>query len=100
MTRSFQLRILRRVSAVVLVAGFMACVLAQAYVHISYDYQMPASPQPETGRIYRITVNHGDVRYVNRKEIERADFVLHKLVLLELFLFAAAMILRVRYKEL
>ena len=61
---------------------------------------MPASPQPETGRVYRIAVNHGDVRYVSQKEFERADFVRYKMVLPEVLLFAAFMILRTRYKEL
>jgi len=78
----------------------MACVLSQIYIDISYDYQMPASPQPETGRVYRIAVNHGDVRYVSQKEFERADFVRYKMVLPEVLLFAAFMILRTRYKEL
>jgi len=50
---------------------------------------MPASPQPETGRVYRIAVNHGDVRYVSQKEFERAHFVRYKMVLPEVLLFAA-----------
>jgi hypothetical protein len=90
----------RRVLAVVLVTGFMTCVFSQIYVEISYDYQMPAVPRPETGRIHRIRVNHGDVRYVSQKEFDRAHFIRYKLVLLEIALFAAFMILRVRYDQL
>ena len=86
--------------AIALASGFMACVLSQIYIDISYDSQMPASPQPETGRVYRIAVNHGDVRYVSQKEFERAHFVRYKMVLPEVLLFAALGILRARYKEL
>ena len=85
--------------AIALLTGFTACVLSQIYIEISYDYQMPAS-QPETGRVYQIRVNHGDVRYVSQKEFERAHFIRYKMVLPEILLFAALGILRARYKEL
>lgn len=66
-------------SAVVglLVAGVFVSVLAFAYIHFSYDTSMPRVPDPADGRIYRLVVNHGDLVYVNRQELDRADFVFH-----------------------
>jgi hypothetical protein len=46
-------------------------------------------PQPETARIHRIRVNHGDVRYVTQEALARAHFVLDTLLWLEYSLFAA-----------
>jgi hypothetical protein len=44
------------------------------YIDVHYSAVMPGSPQPSTGRIYRMVVNHGYVVYVNKRELEWADF--------------------------
>jgi hypothetical protein len=82
-----------------ILAGFIACVFSQIYIENTYAARMPASPQPDTGRVYRIGVNRV-WRYVNQKEFARANFVLNTLRWPELFLLAAFMFLRVRYKDL
>jgi hypothetical protein len=82
-------KMLLNVLAIILAASFSTIILSQGYIHISYDYQMPAVPQPGTGRIHSITVNHGDVRYVTQEEFARAHFVLDTLFWWEYPLFAA-----------
>jgi hypothetical protein len=60
---------------------------------------MPAAPQPTTGRIYRLVVNHGAVVYVNDEEFKRADFAFHQLFLIE-FSVTVALYLLDRYKKI
>ena len=60
---------------------------------------MPASPQPETGRVHRVRVNRA-WRYVNEKELARVNFVMNTLQWPELCLFAVLLFMRLRYKDL
>lgn len=39
---------------------------------------MPRTPQPDVGRIYPLTMNHGTHVFVSRSELNRADFILNK----------------------
>jgi hypothetical protein len=43
---------------------------------------MPRSPQPETGRTYRITAQYGAAVYVNKQELDRLNFVKYDLTTL------------------
>lgn len=59
-----------------LVFGIVFFTLAASiYIPFHYAAAMPHSPQPETGRIYRITAQYGAVVYVNKRELDRRDFV-------------------------
>jgi len=60
---------------------------------------MPRSPQRESGRIYEISVNHGTIVYVSKKELAHATFVLDRLLWFELACFAGLMTIRVHYKD-
>lgn len=79
---------LRRVVVAVLIVGVFASILSFAYIHFSYDASMPRSPQLDTGRTYLLIVNHGDRVYVNRAELDRANFVFH-----DLFVFGLGCVL-------
>jgi hypothetical protein len=48
---------------------------ANVYVRFHYAAVMPRSPQRETGRIYPIPAQYGGVVYVNKRELDRRDFV-------------------------
>ncbi len=39
---------------------------------------MPNAPQPEVGRVYRISVNHGAVVYVTKEEYEKTQFAFNE----------------------
>lgn len=67
-----------------LVAGVLGSIVAVGYIHFSYDASMPRSPQPSEGRVYCLTVNHGDRVYVNQYELNRANFVFHDISVLGL----------------
>jgi len=63
----------RRALAIFLAVIFLVAAAAGIYIHIHYSDVMPHSPQPQTGRVYRMVVNHGTVIYVNKQELDRAD---------------------------
>ena len=63
--------ILRKTVLAVLMGGCFACFGWDAWIGMSYFAYMPHSPQPETGRIYRVEVMHGSVRYVTKSEFAR-----------------------------
>jgi len=84
-----------------LLAGiFLFTVAAGIYIHIHYAYTMPQSPQPQTGRVYRIMVKHGTVVYVSKQEFDRANFVFHGLFDVGVVCFGLLAFLKVRLKKL
>ena len=54
---------------------------ANIYIPFHYAAVMPRSPQPETGRIYRVTAQYGAVVYVNKQELDRLDFAKYDLTI-------------------
>jgi cell division protein YceG involved in septum cleavage len=76
-----RMKLARQTLIVLLVVTVFASVLTCAYIHISYGSSMPRTPQPEVGRIYPLRVNHGTLVYVNRQELDRANFVFHPVFL-------------------
>ena len=60
---------------------------------------MPRAPQPQTGRVNEITVNHGSLVYVTDAERRRADFVLNKSLWIALTCCAALGIVKVHWKQ-
>lgn len=78
-----------------LVFGSLACLSWNVWIDVSYAAAMPASPQSQTGRIYRIVVNHGFVRYVTKAELARANLVHGPIFWLMVALIACAGIFEV-----
>jgi|SRR5450631_3449970 hypothetical protein len=69
-----------RMSLVGLVLGIVLFTLvATIYVRFHYAAVMPRSPQTAAGRIYPIPAQYGGMVYVNRRELERRDFVKYDL---------------------
>ena len=56
-------------------SGGLVCLFWNVWIDVSYAAAMPASPQLQNGRINRIVVNHGFVRYVTKAELARANLV-------------------------
>jgi hypothetical protein len=71
------MKLARQTLIVLLVCGVFSSIGAVTYIHLSYGASMPRAPQPENGRIHRLSVNHGTLVYVNQHELDRANFVLH-----------------------
>jgi hypothetical protein len=76
------MNLLKRIIIALLIIGVFASILSFAYIHMSYGASMPRTPQIESGRVYPLTVNHGTRVYVTQQELERANFVFHKVFLL------------------
>ena len=78
---------------------FIASLLSNVIIDLSYAYGMPSSPRPEIGRIHCITVNHGYVVYVTAHEMERANFVHDKVFYVMCLSLAAFLILKTYWKS-
>jgi hypothetical protein len=74
------MQMLRKALISVLIIIFFLCMGWGVFIHLFYAYSMPRSPQPQLGRTYQMTVNHGYVVYVTEMEFRRADFALHELI--------------------
>ncbi len=89
----------RRILVIFLATTFLFTVAANIYIHIHYSDVMPESPQAQTGRIYRLVVNHGYVVYVNKQELDRANFVFYDLFGAGAACFGLLGLLRLRFKK-
>lgn len=89
---------IRRVVVALLIAVVFGGVLSSVYIDISYDASMPRVPQPDTGRVYLLVVNHGAHVYVNREELNRANFV-HDVFVLGLCCVLALVAIQQYWKE-
>jgi hypothetical protein len=45
-------------------------VIAFVWIQLYYYSNLPKTPDEPTGRIYRIAVNHGSIRYGSKREIQ------------------------------
>ncbi|HXH51509.1 MAG TPA: hypothetical protein VNM47_19390 [Terriglobia bacterium] len=70
---------IKKTLAAALATTFMATIATCIYFDVHYAYTMPQAPQPQTGRIYPISVLHGSRVYVNKQELAHANFVFHEL---------------------
>ncbi len=68
---------LLKVVVIGLVGGMLVFTfLATFSILFCYSMIMPRSPQPETGRIYRMRgPQYGNWVYVNKKELDRWNFI-------------------------
>jgi len=48
---------------------FATCVLFSVSIHLYYYEDLPRHPDEKRGRIHRMVVNHGFVRYGSEKEL-------------------------------
>jgi hypothetical protein len=75
-------RILKNVVMGLVFGTIIFSLAANTYIPFRYAAVMPRSPQPETGRIYRVTAQYGAVVYVSNKELNRFNFVKYDLAIL------------------
>src|SRR5208282_1161487 len=60
---------IRKTIIFLLLGCFSAWLVFACWVHLSYASNLPAAPNEKAGRIYRMVVNHGCVRYGTEGEI-------------------------------
>jgi hypothetical protein len=90
---------LKKAVVATLFTVFSISILWGVFIHINYAYTKPRLPQPETGRIHRITVNHGYVVYVTEGELRRAHFVLNDVFWVGMASFVVLGFIRVYWPE-
>jgi hypothetical protein len=69
-------------------------VLVCGWIHLSYCDKLPKMPDERTGRIYRMTVNHGFVRYGSEREFRIKQAAENSIAIVG-SLFVLAVLLRV-----
>lgn len=72
-------KMVKKTLAAVMAVIFMVTIATCIYFDVHYAYTMPQTPQPQTGKIYPISVLHGSRVYVNKQELAQANFVFHDL---------------------
>jgi hypothetical protein len=70
-----RLIIFKRLVVVLLLSVFFIGLSVHIGIELAYASNKPRYPQVETGRIVRITINHGSIRYVSQEELERLHSV-------------------------
>ncbi len=50
---------------------FFVSLLVHVGIELNYASHKPQSPQPQTGRVIRIIINHGSTVYVSQEELHR-----------------------------
>ena len=63
--------ILKRLAIVVLILTFFLGLLAHVGIELNYSAYKPRNPETQNGRTIWITINHGQVVYVNEQELQQ-----------------------------
>jgi hypothetical protein len=66
--------LLKRLLFVTLLVVFFGCLLANVGTELNYAWYLPHSPRPESGRVFRVTINHGTRVYGPLFAVMSADF--------------------------
>jgi F0F1-type ATP synthase assembly protein I len=86
----------QRTLVVLLLIGFSAEVLFIIGVHVFYSSNLPGAPNEAAGRIYKIIVNHGFVRYGTQSDLRVFNWA-ENLFPFGLVLFFCAALLGLRF---
>jgi len=65
--------IIRKTLIVLLLSIFFAELGTVIFLNISYSSHLPGVPNEQSGRIYRMSVNHGFVVYGTKQESQRLN---------------------------
>jgi hypothetical protein len=61
----------RKILIVLLLLMFFAGLGSAIYLDLRYDMYLPREPDDKSGRVHRIIVDHGSVRYATQRETDR-----------------------------
>jgi hypothetical protein len=62
---------IRKTLIVLLVFIFFAALGTVSFLNVYYSSHLPEAPNIQTGRIYRMSVNHGFIVYGTKQEFQR-----------------------------
>jgi hypothetical protein len=66
-------RLVKRWSIVIFVSFFIAGLLWNVGIELGYAGNKPRTPDVASGRVIRLTINHGSKIYVSEKELQVYD---------------------------
>jgi hypothetical protein len=92
--------ILRKIVLGLFVTVGIFTVAAGAYLNVEYASTMPRFPQPRVGRIFKVVVNHGTTVYINKRDVDKLNFVDLYLGLGFGFCLLVVCLLRIRKRRL
>jgi len=87
---------IRKTIIALLLSGFAAWLVFSVWVHISYASNLPDAPDEKIGRIHKLVVNHGFVRYGTERELHRLLWAQNS-QMIAIVLFLSAFILGIRW---
>ena len=76
---------------------FAAWVVLGIYLHMQWSYAMPKAPDPSSGRIHPLVVNHGWRIFVTAGESRFFDVATYHLGIVAFAAFGLAVWLRQKY---
>ena len=86
-----------KITIAVLVACFYGIIIYSARIHLDYDAYLPREPDTKAGRTYKMTVQHGDIRYGNIEEFQAYN-ISNKLWVPALVIFLSIAVIHIFYK--
>ena len=81
-----------------LLGSFTMWLLFSCWIQLSYASNLPKVPDEKVGRIYRMEVNHGSVRYGSEREIQTLKWT-ENCQMITMVFFLIALVLRVKYDD-
>ncbi len=90
----------KRVAVISLISIFFISLFTHVAIELSYASYKPRFPQAETGRVIRITINHGSTVYVSREELRRLSSVQTTAVVAMLVSFIGMGILKLSVRNI
>jgi hypothetical protein len=89
---------LRKTIIIVLFGSFVGWLIFGFWIDLSYASNLPDAPNDKTGRIYRMVVNHGFVRYGTEEDLRLFRWMENTQPVAMTFL-VMGIVLAIRYKQ-
>jgi len=89
---------LRKTIIIVFFGGFVGWLIFAFWIHLSYASNLPDTPNDKTGRIYRMVVNHGFVRFGTEGELRSFRWMDNTQTVAMIFL-VIGIVLAIKYKQ-
>jgi TRAP-type C4-dicarboxylate transport system permease small subunit len=89
---------LRKAILILLLSLFLSCLVFCIWIHLSYSWYLPVSPDVKTGHVYPLVVNHGFLRYGTEQNMHIFNLI-DKSLLVGMVAVGAAMWLNSKYND-
>jgi hypothetical protein len=92
------LKTIRKTIIALVFGGVLTWVVFACWIHVSYASNLPETLDVKSGRIHRMVVNHGFVRYGSERELRRLRWMDNSASFV-IVCFLMAIIIGIRYGD-